>query len=296
MEKAAISPEGTPEVPKCQVLAPESLIVSSPIGSIEPRLFFNIELNGMKLLALLDNGAGCSYLGKSLSAKFADKLEPFSSSAHIADCSTVPVQGLLNIEITLDDMKQSMPFGVSDDLQYECILGIDFKRRFKLKIDYENDTWWTSKGIIRQFYPYGHDPSIFPALASVGGLSRATVDQQIKIEEIKKRLIPPTPATLGLANVDPHFIDIQGHEPIRDAPRKYSQKMLKAAWDEVDRMLAEGIIEPSSGPWRSCPVLVPKTSETFRFCIDYKRVNNVTKALAYPLRNMDDILDKLRTA
>ena len=97
-----------------------------------------------------------------------------------------------------------------------------------------------------------------------------TVDQHIQIEEIKKRLIPRTSVTLGLANVAPHFIDIQGHEPIRDAPRKYSQKMLKAALDEVNRMLAEGIIEPSNGSWRSCPVLVPKTSETFRFCIDYK--------------------------
>ena len=93
----------------------------------------------------------------------------------------MPVQGLLNVEITLDSMKHSMPLRVSDDLQYECILGIDFKRRFKLKIDYENDTWLTPKVIIRQFYPYGHDPTIFPALASVGGLSRATVDEQLKI-------------------------------------------------------------------------------------------------------------------
>ena len=176
-EAAAKTSEGILEVTKCQVVAPESLIVSSPIGSIEPRLFFNIELNGVKLMALLDNGAGCSYLGKGLSAKFADKLEPLSSSAHVADGSAVPVQGLLNVEITLDDMKHSMPFRVSDDLQYECILGIDFKRRFKFKIEYENDTWWTPKGIIRQFYPYGHDLTIFPALASVGGLSRATVDQ-----------------------------------------------------------------------------------------------------------------------
>ena len=139
---AKISKE-PPEVTKCQVLAPESLIESSPVGSIEPRLFFNIELNGMKLLALLDNGASCSYLRKGLSVKFIDKLEPRSSSAHIADGSAVPVQGLLNVEITLDDVKHSMPFRVWNDLRYECILGIDFKRRLKLKIDYENDTWWT---------------------------------------------------------------------------------------------------------------------------------------------------------
>ena len=135
-EAAAKSSEDHPEDTKCQMLSPESLIVSSFIGSIEPRLFFNIELNDMKLLALLDNGAGCSNLGKGLSAKFADELEPLSSAAHVADGSAVPVHGLLNVEITLDDMKNSMPFRVSDDLQYECIRRIDFKRRFKLKIDY----------------------------------------------------------------------------------------------------------------------------------------------------------------
>ena len=127
-EAVAKTSKGIPEVTKCQVLAPESLIVSSPIGSIKPRLFFNIQLSGVKLLTLLDNGAGCSYLGKGLSAKFADKLEPLPLSAHVADGSAVPVQGLLNVEITLDDMKHSMPFRVPDDLQYECILGIDFKR------------------------------------------------------------------------------------------------------------------------------------------------------------------------
>ena len=68
----------------------------------------------MKLLAFLDNGARCSYLGKGLSAKFADKLEPLSSSEHIADGSAVLVQGLLNVEIALDDIKHSMLFRVSD--------------------------------------------------------------------------------------------------------------------------------------------------------------------------------------
>ena len=111
----------------------------------------------------------------------------------------------------------SMPFKVADELQYDCILGIDFKKKlaFKMKIDYENDTWWTPKGVVHQFYPYGQDPTFFPALASIGGLSRATADQQRIIEALKEKLIPPTPEKLGLANVTPHFIDIQGNQPIQ---------------------------------------------------------------------------------
>ena len=61
-------------------------------------------------------------------------------------------------------------------------------------------------------------------------------------------------------------------------------------------MLDKGIIEPSDSSWRSCPVLVSKTCGMFRFCIDYRQVNKTTKAIAYPLRNMDDILDKLSSA
>ena len=95
-----------------------------------------------------------------------------------------------------------------------------------------------------------------------------------------KRFIPPTPEKLGLANVAPHLIDIRGNELTRQAPRKYTPKMLQTAWAEVDRMLDEGIIEPSDSPWRSCPVLVPKTYDMFRFCIDYRQVNKTTKAIA----------------
>ena len=140
--------------------------------------------------------------------------------------------------------------------------------------------------VLHQFYPYDQDPTCFPPVASIGGLSRAIADQQMIIEAFKEKLIPPTPEKLGLANVPPHFIDIKKNEPIRQASRKYTPKMLPTAWAEFDRMLDEGIIEPSDSPWRSCPVL----------CIDYRQVNKTTKAIAYPLRNMDDILDKLSSA
>ena len=61
-------------------------------------------------------------------------------------------------------------------------------------------------------------------------------------------------------------------------------------------MLSEGIIEPSESAWSSCPVIVPKANGQCRFCIDYRLVNKVTKKLAYPMKNMDDILDKLLAA
>ena len=68
-----------------------------------------------------------------------------------------------------------------------------------------------------------------------------------------------------MAKITPHTIDVQGAKPIRQKSRRISQKLLKAAQEEVDRLLAEGIIEHSNSPWSSCPVIVQKANDLYRF-------------------------------
>ena len=159
-----------------QILAPASLIMRSAVSNVEPRLFFNIELNGRKLLGMLDDGSVHSYLGKGVSKEFAGKLEEETASVRVADGGAVKLQGVLKMTVSIDGTQLTMPFRVADELQYDCILGIDLKRAFKMKIDYENDSWWTPKGVVHQFYAYGQDPPCFPALASIGGLRHATAE------------------------------------------------------------------------------------------------------------------------
>ena len=47
------------------------------------------------------------------------------------------------------------------------------------------------------------------------------------------------------ARITPHKIDVQGHSAIKQKMRRISPKLLTAALAEVERFLAEGIIEPS---------------------------------------------------
>ena len=61
-------------------------------------------------------------------------------------------------------------------------------------------------------------------------------------------------------------------------------------------MLKTGVIEPFNSPWSSPVCLVKKRDETYRFCIDYRRVNYVTKKDAYPLPDIKDALDSLKGA
>jgi len=59
-------------------------------------------------------------------------------------------------------------------------------------------------------------------------------------------------------------------------------------------MLATGVIEPSTSSWASPVCLVKKKDGTFRFCVDYRRVNAVSKKDAYPIPDIQDALDNLR--
>ena len=58
-------------------------------------------------------------------------------------------------------------------------------------------------------------------------------------------------------------------------------------------MQQRGVVQPSASAWASPIVIVPKKDGTSRFCVDFRRVNAVTKKDVYPLPRIDDILDTL---
>ena len=58
-------------------------------------------------------------------------------------------------------------------------------------------------------------------------------------------------------------------------------------------MLKKGVIKPASGPWASPIVLVRKKDGSVRFCVDYRRLNAITRKDAYPIPRIDDTIDTL---
>ena len=55
-------------------------------------------------------------------------------------------------------------------------------------------------------------------------------------------------------------------------------------------MLYKEVIQPSDSPRSSPIVLAKKKDGSVRFCIDFRKVNSVTRKDAYPLPRIDDTL------
>ena len=98
---------------------------------------------------------------------------------------------------------------------------------------------------------------------------------------------------LGRTNLTKHHIGTGDSQPIHQLPRRVSPARRQEVRQLLTEMLKNDIIQPSNSPWSSPIVLVRKRDGSTRFCIDYRKVNSVTRKDAYPLPRVDDILDTL---
>ena len=69
---------------------------------------------------------------------------------------------------------------------------------------------------------------------------------------------------------------------------------MNTSYQEMDEMIKNKVIYECDGPWASPVVLVKKPDKvSWRFCVDYRHLNFLTKKDAYPLPNITDSLDAL---
>ena len=100
---------------------------------------------------------------------------------------------------------------------------------------------------------------------------------------------------LGQAGNVQHEIHTRG-APIRQPFRRQNPYVRQLEQEQVEEMLEQEVIRPSTSPWASPVVMVKKKDGTMRFCVDYRKLNSVTEKDAYPLPRIDDTLESLHGA
>jgi hypothetical protein len=95
----------------------------------------------------------------------------------------------------------------------------------------------------------------------------------------------------GKTDLTRHNIVMGSARPIRLPPYRLPPYR-ETIQNELKEMLPSGIIEHSQSEWSAPIVPVKKKDGTLRLCVDYRRLNEVSKADAYPMPRVDDLIDR----
>ncbi|XP_064485930.1 uncharacterized protein LOC135398460 [Ornithodoros turicata] len=92
---------------------------------------------------------------------------------------------------------------------------------------------------------------------------------------------------VGLTHVIEHEIETGNARPIHQNPYRKAVFERQVIEEQVNEMLRKGVIRESSSPWSSPVVLVRKRDASWRFCVDFRRLNAVTKKDVHPVEEVE---------
>lgn len=74
---------------------------------------------------------------------------------------------------------------------------------------------------------------------------------------------------------------------------KVNPEEIKELVKQVQDLMSKEYIRESLSPCNVHVLLVPKKDDTWRMCVEYRAVNNITTRCKHPIPGLNDIIDDL---
>ncbi|GFT00214.1 retrovirus-related Pol polyprotein from transposon 17.6 [Trichonephila clavipes] len=179
-------------------------------------------------------------------------------------------------------------------MQCQCILGIDFMKESKLTLDFDK------KSLIIPYDQIKQLPKVEKPVETDLSETKLGEGQKQKLKDLFnsfKGLFSDQP---GLTHVLYHEIDTGDQGPVVSRPYRYDRVKQGIIDYHIEKMLQKGKIRPIQSPYASPVVLTrknngfpPDSPEVYRFAIDYRKLNAITKYARYPLPVIDDLITNI---
>jgi hypothetical protein len=289
-----------------------------------------VEIGKHKLTTMIDSGASVSLINRDLLRKLnlnREKIRPYFGPIIVdANHNALNIQDVHRIKFTMGDTPFEADFIDCANLNPDILLGADFLSKQKsVHFDYLNMMMKISDAVVHLSADYfglssyanlvylisTHDDAIeeiaeniFP---SEGVATRETVTNLVKkydLDHDRKELLTKfllknvsvfaqNPNKPGTAKVISHSIDTGEAVPVRQRPYRTADIENSPLEKAVKEMLENGIIRESSSDWASPVIMVKKKDGSMRFCVDFRKLNSVTKKDSYPLPLIEDLLNSI---
>ena len=271
--------------------------VASSAGDARPRVCLQCE--GLDIDALIDTGSTSTLVDSAVINRLphVTPLVPYTGRLIGLTGHVLPVVGQCVIEI-LDCKVNVMVVDKLDSC--DVLLGFDFLKKSGATLDLTQNVMSCDKVCLPLMSSTDTRVSDTCCVSDGSRIHSDLVDSSLpKIAPVvsafsdifSDKVTPVSRSNLPAAEI--HTADT---EPIRQRAYRIPDAKRKVVEENVEQMLNDGIIRPSHSPWASPITLVPKKDGTVRFCVDYRRLNAVTKKDAYPLPRTQEVFDQLRGA
>ncbi|GBG71078.1 hypothetical protein CBR_g8377 [Chara braunii] len=211
-----------------------------------------------------------------------------------------------------------------DSLPFDIVLGMDWGEAARVTLhlrEHECRLPSPSGGVktARLFHVSGVDNSLTHCCLSAPAFARLVKKEQLE-EQVFVAYVRPVTEPKEKKPIDPaiaklleeftdlakpptgvvprpiqHRIEIEpGSRTPKGAVYRMSPRELEELRKQLDELLEKGWIRPSSSPFGTPVLFVPKKEGELRMCIDYKGLNAITVKNAEPLPRIDDLLDRVQ--
>ncbi|KAL0162352.1 hypothetical protein M9458_041748 [Cirrhinus mrigala] len=120
-----------------------------------------------------------------------------------------------------------------------------------------------------------------PAVVDLG--TQLSAAQKKELEALVSSFSDVFSETLGQTDVLSYEIHNPPDTIIRQWPYRVPEVRRQAIEEEAQWMLHLGVIKESQSPWSNPIVMVPKKDGTYRFCNDFRKLNEVSQFNSYPM-------------
>ncbi|KAK8957341.1 hypothetical protein KSP39_PZI000693 [Platanthera zijinensis] len=275
------------------------------------------KLGHERVTILIDSGSTHNFITPAAAQKAGHAVDTGASfQVMVADGSKLRCEGVLKgVELRLQGYVCRTDVYLLPIRGSDMVLGVQWLRQLKrVTTDWEKMTLEFSylgtehclQGIrtsplkeisLRSLQRIEEEGSVMAMVLGIETIRSVPEPEQLQDLLVQFDDIFQEPRSLPPARFRDHQIQLKaGVDPTNIRPYRYPHIQKTEIERSIREMLAAGIIRPSTSAFSSPIILVKKKDGSWRFCVDYRGLNQSTIKDKFPIPMIEELLDELHGA
>ena len=279
---------------------------------IPERPTMEVQIQGRAYSILLDTGATANFMAEELVGQIGFSIKPENKRVMLGR-GEGHICGSTSVNISSEDGNNALTveFLIVEGLSEGIIMGYPTMKDMKIKIDPSEDTIEVFNGETAKLIMVNHKLHVMALPTTDDGREdkqnntheecQAKFGKDEKLNSEIKMIIEKTEVLKACRKNETlrikHKIDLKDDaQPVYCRPYRRSLQQNELITEEILKLIKEGTIRESTSAFASPVVLVKKKDGSTRFCIDYRKLNDITIQRPFPIPHMEEALESVSGA